>query len=229
VTQAPLDNVKVRQAIQYAIDRERIAKQVFGGLATPTTQFWDPTAIGYDASLDDEYAYDPEKAKELIKEAGAEGASFTINAYNLDPNVSAAQIVRNNLEAIGLDVTVTTVDVQTFATQQINANLGPSFMPLHGTNGYSPATLMNSMPSLKLPNPSHFDSTEYDSLRTALSTATGDDQVKATEALSKYIVQQAFSLPLVYAPLYAVTSSTLKGEKVTRRFYAEFASAYIGG
>lgn len=229
VTTAPFDKVEVRQAIQYAIDRSRIAKQVFGGLATPTTQFWDKTAPGYDKKLDSAYAYDPKKAKKMLQDAGAEGAAFTINVIGLDPNKSTAEIVANNLTAVGLKPTVNVIDTNTFGPKQIAGDLGAAFMPLHGLNGYGPATLMNTLPSTKVPNPSKFDTPDYDKLHSDLATATSASATAAAAtALAKYMVQQAFNLPLVNVPGYLIAASNAHGEKETRRSYVQFGSAYLG-
>lgn len=229
VTTAPFDKVEVRQAIQFAIDRARIAKQVFGGLATPTTQFWDTTAPGYDKKLDDAYAYNPKKAEKMLQDAGAEGTAFTINVIGLDPNTSAAEIVANNLKAVGLKPTVNVIDTNTFGPKQIAGDLGAAFMPLHGLNGYGPATLIASVPSIKVPNSSKFDTPDYDRLRNALATAsTTSATASATTAIAKYMVDQAFNLPLVNVPGYVVATSNVTGEKLTRRSYMEFDSAFLG-
>jgi len=227
VTTAPFDDVKVRQAVNYAIDRQRIVDQVFGGLASATTQYWDPQTPGYDSGLDDAYAYDPDKAKQMLDEAGATGASFEINVIDLPPNVSAAEIVRNNLEAVGLKPKVTVVETTTFGPMQNNSELGAMWMALHGSNGYGPATLISTLPALRDNNPSHFDSPEYQQLRDAVVGAADADAAAATTALAKYIVEQAFSLPLVYAPGEVVTSSDLQGVDISRRGFAYFGAAYL--
>ncbi len=65
----PFDNLKVRQAFAYAINRERIVKNFYGGMATPAATMLPPSLWGHDSSLQP-YPYDPEKAKALLKEAG---------------------------------------------------------------------------------------------------------------------------------------------------------------
>ncbi len=64
----PLDDIRVRQALRYAIDSESIAKDLFGGLAQVIYSYLPPFMFGYTADVS-KYSYDPEKAKSLLKEA----------------------------------------------------------------------------------------------------------------------------------------------------------------
>jgi peptide/nickel transport system substrate-binding protein len=69
---------RVRQAMSYAIDRESIVKEIMGGFAiVPNGQLYIPSTFGYDTTMKD-YPYDLDRAKALVKEAGAEGKPLTI-------------------------------------------------------------------------------------------------------------------------------------------------------
>jgi peptide/nickel transport system substrate-binding protein len=65
----PIENQLVRQAFNYAIDRQAIIDALFNGYAELSTGFMTPGNLGYNASLEP-YPYDPDKAKELLAEAG---------------------------------------------------------------------------------------------------------------------------------------------------------------
>lgn len=75
-----LKDIRVRQAINYAIDKETICKSVLSGMATPLGLGAPPFLPGVDKSIKS-YPYDPEKAKELLKEAGYE-KGFLLNLYS---------------------------------------------------------------------------------------------------------------------------------------------------
>jgi peptide/nickel transport system substrate-binding protein len=83
----PFDNLKVRQAVNYAINRDALVR-IFGGLAQPTQQVLPPTYPQYKKL--DPYPYNLAKAKQLIKDAGATGAQVTVwnHARGLDPKAS---------------------------------------------------------------------------------------------------------------------------------------------
>ena len=65
-----LGDQRVRQAINYAIDREGILKGLYAASDMVTEQVFNPAGEVYDESLNDTYSYDPEKGKELVEEAG---------------------------------------------------------------------------------------------------------------------------------------------------------------
>lgn len=228
VTQAPFDKQPVRQAINYAIDRARIAKQVFGDAGIATDLFWDQNTPGYPKSLANYYAYDAAKAKKMIADAGATGAAVTISVINIPQNVSMAQIVRNNLEAVGLKPTINVMETSAFSTAQIAGNLGAAFLPLHGLNGLSPITLINTLPSLRKNNPSHFWTPEYQALRAKLAAATTSaENAKALKDLSQYILDQAFSVAVAQSAGQLVVSDSAHGLRWSSRGYLDASAAYI--
>ena len=65
-----LKDVRVRQALNYAIDRKAVLKPYFQGYGVPISNILAPTARGYDKAMDNYYAYNPTKAKALLKAAG---------------------------------------------------------------------------------------------------------------------------------------------------------------
>lgn len=65
----PIEDVRVRQALNYAVDRQAIIDALFNGYADLSTGYLTPGNLGYNDSLEP-YPYDPEKAKELLAEAG---------------------------------------------------------------------------------------------------------------------------------------------------------------
>lgn len=71
-------DVRVRQALNYAVDKEALAQELFGGLAVVDDgQILSPSWFGYNPNLQ-AYPYDPDRARELLREAGAEGATIEL-------------------------------------------------------------------------------------------------------------------------------------------------------
>ena len=79
----PLDDCKVRQAVNMAINKDRIVR-IINGRATPANQVLPPLMPGYDKDYKG-YPYDVEKAKALLAEAGLDGFSTELYASNTDP------------------------------------------------------------------------------------------------------------------------------------------------
>jgi ABC-type transport system substrate-binding protein len=100
VTQPPFDNLKVRQAVNMAINKERIVRLI-NNRAVPATQALPPAMPGYNTA-NKGYAYDPEGAKKLLAEAGVGEISTELYAMNVDPNPRIAQSIQQDLAAVGI-------------------------------------------------------------------------------------------------------------------------------
>ena len=101
VGQAPFDNVKVRQAVNMAINKDRIVR-IINNRAVPANQPLPPAMPGYDTAYAG-YPFDAAKAKELLAEAGyAEGFTTELYAMNTDPNPRIAQAIQQDLAEIGI-------------------------------------------------------------------------------------------------------------------------------
>ena len=103
VNTAPLDKLKVRQAINMAINKQRIVK-IINNRAAVATQALPPAMPGYNPD-NKGYPFDPAKAKALLAEAGlADGFSTELYVMNVDPNPRIAQAIQQDLAAIGIKV-----------------------------------------------------------------------------------------------------------------------------
>jgi ABC-type transport system substrate-binding protein len=105
VTQPPFDNPQVRQAVNMAINKDRVV-QIINGRAVPANQPLPPTMPGYTEGYEG-YAYNPEGAKALLAEAGfADGFETELFVMNTDPNPRIAQAIQQDLAAIGIDASI---------------------------------------------------------------------------------------------------------------------------
>ena len=97
----PFDDQKVRQAVNHAINKDRIIR-IINGRAVPANQPLPPAMPGYAKDYQG-YAYDPERAKALLAEAGHEdGVQTELLAMNTDPNPRIAQAIQQDLAAVGI-------------------------------------------------------------------------------------------------------------------------------
>jgi ABC-type transport system substrate-binding protein len=98
---APFTDVRVRRALNMAINKTRIVR-IINNRAIPATQVLPPLMPGYDKSYKG-YAYDPAQAKKLLAEAGyPNGFSTALYANNTDPNPRIAQAIQQDLAAVGV-------------------------------------------------------------------------------------------------------------------------------
>jgi len=105
----PLDDIKVRQAIAYALNKEEIISASMAPETQPAIEFIPEIVNGFTQDVP-KYDYDPEKAKQLLKEAGADGATIEFNyptgvsrPYMPQPE-DTFNVIRTQLEAVGLNI-----------------------------------------------------------------------------------------------------------------------------
>ncbi|GIQ69683.1 peptide ABC transporter substrate-binding protein [Xylanibacillus composti] len=99
---------KVREAIDYAIDNQALADKFTNGLAVPSRTRVIPGVLGFEESLHNTYRYDPERARELLQEAGynddLEISFGTMQGTSIYSNSEMAQLIAGMLEAVGIKV-----------------------------------------------------------------------------------------------------------------------------
>jgi peptide/nickel transport system permease protein/peptide/nickel transport system substrate-binding protein len=101
----PFDNLKVRQAFNFAIDRETFVKAALAGLAEPAYMNLPKAHWAYDKSVAELYPYDPDKARKLLAEAGfKEGTVIEIGGYTDQDSVQRQEILIEQFRKAGIAV-----------------------------------------------------------------------------------------------------------------------------
>ncbi|MDQ6603408.1 MAG: ABC transporter substrate-binding protein [Chloroflexota bacterium] len=104
------DNLKLRQAIEYAIDRDAMAKALGQGIGIPLPYEFVPGAIGYDNTVP-AYGLDLDKAKTLIKESGVTlPLTVRLTAHNREVDTQQAQLIQAMLDKIGVKINLDIVE-----------------------------------------------------------------------------------------------------------------------
>ncbi|MCK5154262.1 MAG: hypothetical protein KAQ93_07880, partial [Spirochaetales bacterium] len=119
---APLDDIRVRQAINYAIDKQKILDIAYGG-GEPIGTFMD-RGNAYYKDFSDLYPYNPEKAKALLKEAGI-GDDVELKLYlpqNYALHVKAGEMYQEMLTQVGLNVKIQLIDWSTWISDVYRAS-----------------------------------------------------------------------------------------------------------
>ncbi|GAA1763607.1 ABC transporter substrate-binding protein [Agromyces humatus] len=188
-----LADVTVRQAINHALDRETMLEQIQLGYGTVTNQVFGPESGAYVDELDETYPYDPEKAKDLLAEAGyADGFDLVIPSFVGLESISAA--ITQQLGDVGIRVQTETVPV---------ANIVSDFAAGKYPVGYfflfqgEPWVAINQLISTEaLYNPFDSTSPELQELIDAVHFG-GDEAGELAKDVNRYVTENAW-----FAPLY---------------------------
>jgi ABC-type transport system substrate-binding protein len=117
----PLDNPLVRQALNYAIDREAVIAVAFGGEGEEMTVALFPReSPWYHEELDGHWSYDPDRAQELLAEAGVDPSTVTLDfaVATISVHSDTGQVVAQQLEDLGFTVNIIQQDVPTLTERR---------------------------------------------------------------------------------------------------------------
>ncbi|MFW5654607.1 MAG: ABC transporter substrate-binding protein [Roseicyclus sp.] len=99
-----LQDLRVRQAIQHAVDVDTIIAGAFANTSAKSNGIICPGLVGHREAPN--YSYDPARARELLAEAGVDGLQLTLRTLNLQERLLTAQIIQGNLAQIGIEVRI---------------------------------------------------------------------------------------------------------------------------
>ena len=119
----PTNDLRVRQALNYAVDKDAIIKSILQGYASPISSLQSSKSFGYDPALKS-YPYDPVKARELLAAAGVKsGTSVGIDFIGTDAVFrEVAQAIAGFFQAVGLKADLKTYETNTFYSDIIPKN-----------------------------------------------------------------------------------------------------------
>lgn len=191
-----LADVRVRQAINYAVDAEALLQAVALGYGTQSGQVFPETSAAYDAALDDAYPFDPDRARELLAEAGVSDLTITMprsavlgsTVYNL---------VQQMLGDVGIGVDYEDPG-QNFIADLLAPKYAVAFMALEQNPDWQLTQFMISPDSVF--NPFNYQDDQVDAfLADYVATTDQDERDAIMGELNAYIVEQAW-----FAPFYRV-------------------------
>nr|WP_237418406.1 ABC transporter substrate-binding protein [Actinomadura rayongensis] len=204
----PLADVRVRQAINHALDADGFIKAISKGGGTRTTQMFAVASQSYDASLDSRYPYDPARARQLLAEAGyPHGFELKMPSENaFEP--AYYPIVQKQLAAVGIKVTYIPVAANQIADRYLGGEF-PAFMWTYSpSDNWLDATYLLSKNGIY--NPFHTDDRKVTGLLARIQKAPRAQQQPLFQQLNRYVVEQAWFAPLNIDPVYI----TWKPDKV---------------
>ncbi|MGV0815680.1 ABC transporter substrate-binding protein [Mycolicibacterium boenickei] len=132
-SQAPLNDIRIRHAINYSVNRSGIVKALYRGLGDPASQLIPEGVVGYNEELP-LWPYDPAKAKQLVDEARADGVPVDTQIRLIGRNsqfpmvTETVEVIQNELAKAGLNVKIEMMDTAAqlqYQLQPFPADAGP--------------------------------------------------------------------------------------------------------
>lgn len=218
----------VRQALSHAIDREVIGKELLAGLCQPSVQLFPGFYFASNPDIGaDRYAYDPDRARELLAEAGlADGFSFELQVINLDVYQQIAAILQQNLADVGIDMSITPVEIQKLAEDfSVNKNVDAS---LSEQKAAADPSILTSEYYLAdgFQNPGGYTTDEITELHAeTLNGATADERASAYAELFEAVTEEAYpNITICNLTTPFVMNDTVQGVEI----YADAARQFRG-
>lgn len=197
-TQVPaLGDVRVRQALNYAVDREAVSRAVFGKFGTANSSMIIEGFDGFDKTAQDPYPYDPEKAKKLLTEAGyGNGFDMPMLVFNRNgtDETTFAQAVQGELAKIGVRVQLIDAGDGSTVIPDVLALKYPTWAFFGQVEDPTLLVAEQLAPDAGVLNPFATEDTRLLELWQQALAAQGGDQVAGQQALQRYIAEQAFYL-----------------------------------
>jgi peptide/nickel transport system substrate-binding protein len=201
----PFDDLNVRRAIMYAIDRKAVLDtawaghgQLIGSMVPPT----DP----YYQDLTGAYPYDPDRARELLAEAGAEDLSITFDVPTRPYAEAVAQVVVSQLADVGIDAKIVPAEFPAVWLDKVFTEHDYEMSVILHTEARDMLTIFG--------DPDYYvgyDNPRLDEVAEQADQGSPDQYVAGMQEVSRMIVDDAASDPLFLFPNTVVADAALSG------------------
>jgi ABC-type transport system substrate-binding protein len=196
----PLSDVRVRQALSYAIDRNAINAVVLHGTGQPQWALWPRGSAYFPAALDGSYGYNPTKAKQLLTEAGLAGGFETsmVVAAASPVEQQTAQVLQAEWKQIGVDLTI--VPSSNFVSDFYVRKVAPLGMNPEVRGGLT--AINGPFRSGSVGDACNYDNPSLDAIadRLSLETPGSPAAISLWAQAQSFIVGNALAMWIAYVP-----------------------------
>jgi peptide/nickel transport system substrate-binding protein len=229
---APFNDIRVRRAMQMALDLPTIAKAYYGGMVEPypatltarSIKEWGFPYEKWSQDLKDDYAYDPVAAKKFLADAGYPNGFKTNMVADATADIGLLQIVKSYFSQVGIDMEIRMMDSNNWVAfvdiahkhdQMVHRTAGPlghTSSPFHDLTRFKKGAHGNW---------AMVDDPVFDTFLTkAMETTSTDDLKKLMRDANEYVAREHFTITLLHPRAYSLYQPWLKG------FSGQFGSAW---
>ncbi|WP_330241957.1 ABC transporter substrate-binding protein [Streptomyces sp. NBC_00525] len=230
-TVAPLDNRTVRQALAWAVDRDRLVAQALGGYGLASAAPWPRSSPAFTEAGRTHYTHDPARARQLLKSAGHSRLAFPMLHIALPGETAIAESIQYDLEQVGVHVTLRPTDGATAQKKLISQDMPALWSLGHGFAQVQPSTLaVSAYPFNEAKNTSKYRSAAYTKVVREAWTAPATDTAAANAAhrrISALLLDEAFLIDLAVRGQVQVSSRRLHGATLNKFSYLNLDHAYL--
>lgn len=205
----PMGDVKLRQAIAHAIDREGIAASIMQG-ANPVGFSSLPTSSSFYEALEPRFEFDLDRARELLAESEyADGVTLRMATSTLVPNqIEIDLVIAASLQAIGINVEVERLEVGAFRTSYNQYDISLNTLAIFN---YDPDFVLGFYVGGTGQAVFHFNSPEYEELHAAQRAAPAETRQEAVTAAARYLWENQVTLYLSDETWHFIVNNRVEG------------------
>jgi peptide/nickel transport system substrate-binding protein len=209
-----LGDVRVRQAINLAINRERITKGLFGEYGTVTEQIVLPGQDGYNDKT--YYPHNPEKAKQLLAAAGyPDGFTLPAVTTSFSNQNLIAQAIADDLKKVGVLLDLTNEADPSNYIKQLSSAKFPAYVIGHGNNRVFMMGTSLFLPTAPVFNPMKSSDPQIEQWYKQAAAADDATRAELDKQIIARLAEQAWFAPVTFTPVFFFARSTVTGIEST--------------